>query len=317
MPKIKRKKWTEHPSIVFEGYTDKKPRLDVMYNFRVDTELPKFASLRDDSKSGNDQCKEKSSSVKFGHVPDKFHSGSWKEWAKQIWDDMPFNKKTPPTVDESVASLKQDIKPPIPVQDAEQLRQRILDFASITKKNGQLELAAHLASQAELMSREIMLAKFGFGSYLTEADMIELFKTADFGLRLDWLSSYMDFLPEDVVTKKKAADGLKVFDNWVVLHYDPQGHKLREIEIVEEEEERRHDPILFGVIKGSDRLYFVADWITPDDDITLNKVLKTLGRDKLAESVITDSTSKLMEVMEVNEWLSAPDLTKDDDKWEN
>lgn len=32
------------------------------------------------------------------------------------------------------------------------------------------------------------------------------------------------------------------------------------------------DPILFGMIEGSRRLYFVADWITDDDDLTLEKL---------------------------------------------
>ena len=32
------------------------------------------------------------------------------------------------------------------------------------------------------------------------------------------------------------------------------------------------DPILFGMIEGSRRLYFVADWVTDDDDLTLEKL---------------------------------------------
>ena len=43
-------------------------------------------------------------------------------------------------------------------------------------------------------------------------------------------------------------------------------------------ESKLHDPILFGMVEGSDKLYYVADWITEEDDLTLAKVEESLGR---------------------------------------
>ena len=42
-------------------------------------------------------------------------------------------------------------------------------------------------------------------------------------------------------------------------------------------EEWRRDPILFGLVIGSDRLYYVRDWTTGKDDLTVGKVCGILG----------------------------------------
>ena len=57
------------------------------------------------------------------------------------------------------------------------------------------------------------------------------------------------------------------------MHYDPEGKALKQIEV----EEYRRDPILFGMIVGSDRLYYVKDWKTEKDFLTIDKVCQTLG----------------------------------------
>ena len=41
--------------------------------------------------------------------------------------------------------------------------------------------------------------------------------------------------------------------------------------------EKRRDPILFGLIKNSRKLYFICDWKTDTDDLTLEKLEKELG----------------------------------------
>lgn len=290
MPIIKRKRWTEHPSIVFEGYTDKKPRLDVFYNFVADPSLPKFE--KKEKKPGDE--KKYSSGVKRGFLPDRERRVSWLDWTKQIWDNPPWRKEPRSEIEESMAQAKETVHDPMDPVTAETVRQRILEYADKTRSNGQTTLADRLAAQACLMSLEIMLTKAGVGRYLDESDMIELFKKADFGLRLDWLSRYAEFIPDDIVEKKKKLDALKIFDNYAVLHYDPQGRRLQEIDIEEKEEARRRDPILFGLIEGANRLYFIADWTTSKDDVTLTKVLKILGRDKLAETTISDDVNELM-----------------------
>lgn len=310
MPTIKRKKWTEHPSIVFEGYTDKKPRLDVFYNFEVDKNLPKFEKREE--KSGNE--KSKMTGYKRGFLPNKERRVSWLAWAKHIWDNPPWRRDPHDEVEESMAQAKEAVHAPMDPVDAETVRQRIIDYAGKVRSNGQVELAARLAAQADIMTMEIMLTKAGVGRYLDESDMVELFKKADFGLRLDWLSRYTEFIPDDIVEKKKKLDALKIFDNYAILHYDPQGKKLQEIEIEEREEARRLDPILFGLIEGADRLYFIADWTTDKDDVTMSKVLKILGRDRLAETTRSGDTDALMSKAEFDGFLDPTDQVSEADR---
>jgi hypothetical protein len=75
-----------------------------------------------------------------------------------------------------------------------------------------------------------------------------------------------------VVEAKKEADKLKVFDNYAVLYFSPKGKKEEEI-LTKEEKKRAADPILFGVINNSNKLYYIADWVDEYCDLTLDKLL--------------------------------------------
>jgi hypothetical protein len=70
---------------------------------------------------------------------------------------------------------------------------------------------------------------------------------------------------------------LEVFDNYVVLYYDPEGTVYKETAY---EEAKRRDPIIFGVIAGSKKLYYVADWIDEYCDLTLDAFVDALGIEK-------------------------------------
>lgn len=75
-------------------------------------------------------------------------------------------------------------------------------------------------------------------------------------------------------------DKLEVFDNYCILHYDETGESTdMTVEEKEAEAKRRRDPIMFGLISGSKKLYYICDWVTPDDDITLDKVIEILGKE--------------------------------------
>ena len=80
-------------------------------------------------------------------------------------------------------------------------------------------------------------------------------------------------IPEEVYEIKKDVDERKIFDKYVILHYEPKedGH-----EMTKEEKEKKKDPILFGVIKNSRKLYFVADWKDEYCDLTLEEMFKVL-----------------------------------------
>lgn len=62
---------------------------------------------------------------------------------------------------------------------------------------------------------------------------------------------------------------------------------------------RAKDPILFGMIANSDKLYFVADWTDDYCDLTLDKMLKVIGKDVL--KVNAESLKSRIEKITVKE----------------
>ena len=83
----------------------------------------------------------------------------------------------------------------------------------------------------------------------------------------------------------------EVFDNYVILHYDPEGNSVAMTNKEKEEEVRKaKDPILFGVISGSNKLYYICDWIDEviGDDLTWDTVVDSLGKEILERGFLTE-----------------------------
>lgn len=70
-----------------------------------------------------------------------------------------------------------------------------------------------------------------------------------------------------------------VFDNYVIMHYDP--YRNGTLKTLKERAEEEKDPILFGVILGSNKLYYVADWMDEYCDLTFDKLVETLGEEAI------------------------------------
>ena len=47
---------------------------------------------------------------------------------------------------------------------------------------------------------------------------------------------------------------------------------------------RKGVPILFGLIRGSDKLYFIGDWIDDICDLTFDELIEVLGEDGIDET---------------------------------
>jgi len=142
------------------------------------------------------------------------------------------------------------------------------------RKAGQKALEEQLRDGVAIDRAETQLVSMGLSRYLTEAALVEFVKKCPKGLRLDWISNFTRVVPEEVLAKKVSADNRKIFDNYVVLHYDPQRKAWAETAA---EKLARKDPVLFGVLKGSRKLYFVGDWVDEYCDLTLEQIANALG----------------------------------------
>lgn len=148
---------------------------------------------------------------------------------------------------------------------------------------GQIEKADFIKSMRTIIVEEAAVVAAGFEKFVSEDAMIKVLKKSERGMTVDFLRYYEDEIPNDVVQKKIAVDGLMVFDNYVVVHYSDairQAEKVKKETSKKEEKkarELRRDPILFGIIKNSRKLYYIADWVTDTDDLTLEKLENELG----------------------------------------
>lgn len=181
--------------------------------------------------------------------------------------------------------------------DSSQIGNLLLELAAYSKMieqarvNGQTALVESLQDTCVIFLYETVLAACGFNRFVDEKMLVDFLALHDdklvegediastnrryySGFRLDWMKNFVRVLPADVVNKKKVADSLLIFDNYVVFHYDPEGAASALTK--KEEEAARKDPILFGVIKGSKKLYYIADWVDEYCDLTLQEVVGKL-----------------------------------------
>lgn len=261
---------------------DRDGRLDIFENFVVDGSLPKFGrgkpvasnngfiiSTADTStvmtrqvfitQSGSGNWRTESSGSKES-------SGSW--WQRLVaW----WREKRRMPVEQFFASVRNG------VEELEVVEARMKGYLAAieqARKNGQTALAEQLEAAVEGVRAETQMVAAKQTKYITEEQLVAFVKKAKKGLRLDWLKNFTRVIPENVVKVKVAADERGIFDNYVVLHYDPQKKAWAE---TKEEKERRKDPILFGVVKGRRRLYFVGDWVDEFCDLTLDQLAEVLG----------------------------------------
>ena len=224
----------------------------------------------------------------------------------RFWDrikgKIPFVKKPVPVtvaMDELIGHIE--------LTSTDELAARMAKIIAIEenmRKAGQYKKADAVKAYRTIIAEESVVVAAGFTSYITEANMIDFIRKSERGTMVDFLRYYEDELPQEVIDKKLAADKLMVFDNYVVAYYSDLIHRAvatqQKVSAKEEQKvrERRRDPILFGVIKNSRKLYYICDWTTDTDDLTLEKLEKELGitRSSLVAGALTQNGSRGEEV---------------------
>lgn len=156
-------------------------------------------------------------------------------------------------------------------------RDRVNDYLKAiynAVRSGQTALLEDLARGMVSSKYESVLYAEGLYYIVTEEQMIDFVKKCEKGIKLDYIKNFTRPLPEDVIDKIDKINSLEIFDNYVVLYYDPEGKIYKE---TAREEAKRKDPIIFGLIAGSNKLYYVADWVDEYCDLTLEKFIDIIG----------------------------------------
>lgn len=295
-------KYSKNPSVHIDDYGN--PHLNILLHFFIEKDLPKYKNFEiSESKGDSDESKDMHSIVTgpFAEMEaraslshrSRITDSDWgyhnalvseirnnqKETNKILvklfsWIERIFGKKVP--AEEIFKKAKESFKLPV-TEDLEKARDSVNKLLKLLIDSGQVKQATKLHDYSEILSGEIVLLKNGISKYLLEEDVIDFMLKSEKGVFIDFLRNFSNILPLDVAKKKLEIDKLLIFDNYAVMYYDPSIDPFRKLK---EEDVRRKaaDPILFGLIAGSNKLYYITDWIYQDDDITMEKVEKLIGR---------------------------------------
>ena len=149
------------------------------------------------------------------------------------------------------------------------------------KDMGQLALVDEIMHKIDYYKIETILHAEGHLYKISEEKLVDLVKKTEKGLRLDYIKNFVRVIPKEVIEAKRKADALNVFDNYVVLHYDPKKVASKQTKKEKEQERKKKaDPILFGVIEHSHDLYYITDWVDEKCDLTLDELVKLMKVDK-------------------------------------
>lgn len=221
------------------------------------------------------------------------HENSMSSWIKYNVAKILFpNKKVTKIRYQSVDEFFNEVKDAVKTLEIKEGSVNFyLNAIESAMNNGQIALLEILKEKKEGVLSEIKLLDSVNEpiQYVSEEDVVKFYKKAnlkDKMLKLSWIKNYARLIPSDVLEKKKVFDEIDIFDNYVILHFDKNGDST---EMTKAEKEKAKDPILFGVLKGTRKLYYIADWIDEYCDLTLDKFLSTLEMEesrKLTEELI-------------------------------
>ncbi len=204
---------------------------------------------------------------------------SWSAWLARWFQ---FRPAPPPPVVPVPPDSVQEVFHRIKVSHQEMIvwdeRDKALEtLIAQAKTAGQYDMLKKLESEKGIRAFENLLYAKGHHKVLTEAQLLEFTDKCENGLCLDWIKNFVRPIPADVVAAKAQCDQDHLFDNYAVLHFDPQ-NKATTVEARAEEIAKRRDPILFGLLRGSRKLYFVGDWQDELCDLTFQEIVDTLGK---------------------------------------
>lgn len=128
---------------------------------------------------------------------------------------------------------------------------------------GQKALAEDLKARIEVIKLESRMYSMGLVKVITEEQVVDFYKDSEKGVQLNWIRNFNRVIPSALLSLKKRADELEIFDNYVIMHYDPNKKSYKQTKEEYEaqkaaEEAKRRDPIMFGVLKDSRKLYYVG-----------------------------------------------------------
>ena len=171
----------------------------------------------------------------------------------------------------------------------EKQTERIKRIYHDAKMMHQTALVEKLEQEALRIALEMRMIENGFPIFLDEKEIVKFCNDHSAKkMKLDWIKNFSRPVPEDVGKEMSRAVEARLFENYVVMHYDPENNgTMATREEQKKDLERRRDPILFGVLSCSTRLYYIGDW---EDEYCDLKLTDIIGSDeRVYNHVLTSS----------------------------
>ena len=156
--------------------------------------------------------------------------------------------------------------------------------------NGQTALFDELAQKIFINIYESVLAVHGYNKYIHFSEIEDLQNKCTRVLDIDYISDFGRIIPDNICEQKKACDEMCVFDNYCILYYDPKDTVPAKAKkqnpaspAAKKEAKAKRDPILFGLINHSDKLYYIGSWTDELCDLTIETIADKLGKSSVKE----------------------------------
>jgi hypothetical protein len=179
--------------------------------------------------------------------------------------------------------------------EQKELSKRLEKVASIlesTAITNQIALREKIQEKFGKFIREQEMISCGFDKYF-EKEILQAFvdSVKEKAIKITPIKNYIRLIPKNVRDEMEIAKEKKLFDDFVVIHSDPEN------KAVEKTIEEKKDPILCGVIRESSRYYFIGDWQDELCDLTMDTILTQLGLDESDITLIQEVETALLEIL--------------------
>jgi hypothetical protein len=267
---------------------DSSNKLLIFENFQVDRNLSKYRKNRE-AQEASEYMSSRNISVSVGEVMTVYNSPRTSSrrprrfWTWVLsWFQRPDKGMS---IQEFFRSAHNSMK------ELEIVEQRAEGYEAAMRQAqqaGQQALVEQLTGGLNAYRMETQLLALEMPWYMEEADLVRFYKQSKRGLKLDWIKNFTRQVPPDILTRKVRVDEVGIFDNYAILHYDPEAKAYAE---TAREVAARKDPILFGLMEGRRRLYVVGDWIDEYCDLTLDQIADAIGASAIKEIDPVDSST--------------------------
>ncbi len=137
------------------------------------------------------------------------------------------------------------------------------------------------------MQKEIQIInELGLSQYVFERDISELERIGIEGrmVRRKSLEKYESVIPDECMDSIVTAVNAKLFDEIIII-YTRKNDKPVELDKKRKSRgsSEHVDPICFGKIKATGRLFFICDWIDDECDLDMKKMQTLVDVNKLVE----------------------------------